>query len=211
MTRSSDSYYTDDEGEIAVLIARDMIDSHIAGTASKTFSTTPKFDEKRGVFVTLNTHPGEELRGCIGYPQPIFPLLKALVKAAVESTQDPRFPRLAKKELDHVTVEVSLLTLPQEIKVKKTRDYVNEVTIGTDGLIVAQGPYRGLLLPQVPVEWHWDVEEFLAQTCMKAGLTPDSWLDRGTRLYKFQSEIFGEEGPHGPIKRRMLGVSHVSP
>ena len=203
--------YTDEEGELAVRIAREIVDSHTKGKASKLFQIPQKFNEKSGVFVTLNTWPKEELRGCIGYPQPVFPLIKAIIKAAEGATEDPRFLPLREEELDNLTVEVSLLTPPDLIQVKKPKDYLKEITIGVDGLIVSQGPYRGLLLPQVAVEWNWGAEEFLSQTCIKAGLQPNAWLDETTKLSKFQSEIFAETSPRGDVKRRILGASHVSP
>jgi len=203
--------YTSEEGELAVRIARDTVDSYVVNKPFKAFQVPAKFNEKSGVFVTLNTWPEQELRGCIGYPQPVLPLVKALIKAAEESTGDPRFPALRKDELDHVVVEVTILTPPELIQVKKTRDYVKEVSIGTHGLIAAQGMLRGLLLPQVPVEWNWDTEEFLAQTCMKAGLTPDAWLDESTKIYRFRGEIFAEEKPRGSVKRHLLGVPHAGP
>ena len=203
--------YTSEEGELAVRIARDTVDSYVVKKPYKGFQVPAKFNEKSGVFVTLNTWPERELRGCIGYPEPTFPLAKALIKAAEESTKDPRFPALRKDELDHVVVEVTILTPPELIQVKKTMDYVKEVSVGTHGLIAAQGMLRGLLLPQVPVEWNWDAEGFLAQTCMKAGLTPDAWLDEDTKIYRFRGEIFAEEKPRGTVKRHLLSVPHAGP
>ncbi len=203
--------YTDEDGKIAVQIARDTVDSCTVKKPGREFPIPEKFNEKRGVFVTINTWPKEELRGCIGYPQPMFPLAKALVKAAEGVTEDPRFPPLKMEELKHIVVEVSIMTPLELITVKKPKDYVSQVKVGSDGLMVAQGPFRGLLLPQVPVEWSWDVQDFLSQVCIKAGLLPDAWLDEATRLYRFRSEIFSEVEPYGPIKRRILGVTHAGP
>lgn len=203
--------YTDAEGELAVRIARDAVDARTLGRSMQSFSVPARFREKTGAFVTLNTHPAGELRGCIGYPSPLFPLLKALVRAAEGACQDPRFPPLGSDEADRVVVEVSLLTNPELIEAKKPRDVAKAVTIGVDGLIAAQGAARGLLLPQVPVEWRWDVEEFLSETCMKAGLMPDAWLDGATRVYKFQSEVFAETEPRGRIVRRDLAAEHARP
>src|SRR5438046_3546804 len=153
------------------------------------------FEEKSGAFVTINTHPAGELRGCIGYPQPFFPLAKSVEKAAeAAATDDPRFPPMRPEELDAVTVEVSILTPPRLIEVKKPKELPAHVTIGVDGLSVAQGPYRGLLLPQVAVEENFDAADFLSQACMKAGLLPDAWLEPATRVYTFQAEVFTEIG-----------------
>ncbi len=201
--------YTDAEGQLAVRIARDAVDARALGRPMQTFAVPARFNEKTGAFVTLNTHPEGHLRGCIGYPSPFFPLLKALVRAAEGACEDPRFEPLRRDELDGIVVEVSLLTNPELIEAKKPKEVVKAVTIGVDGLIAAQGAARGLLLPQVPVEWNWDAEEFLSETCMKAGLMPDAWLDESTRIYKFQSEVFSETEPRGRIVRRDLAAEHA--
>lgn len=196
--------YSDAEGELAVRMARKAIESAVLRRPLPSFTVPRSFERDSGVFVTISTHPAGDLRGCIGYPNPYFPLAKAIVKAAEGATEDPRFPPLAEGELDGVVVEVSILTPPELLQPKKPKQLPGMVRIGTDGLEVRQGAARGLLLPQVPVEWGWDAEEFLAQTCMKAGLMPDAWLEPETRFYRFQSEIWGEAQPRGPISRRTL-------
>ncbi|UCD93156.1 MAG: TIGR00296 family protein [Methanobacteriota archaeon] len=197
--------YTLEEGTVAVKIARQVVESFTKGNPYPDFDFPKGFDIETGVFVTINIHPDDRLRGCIGYPSPVYPLRKALVKAAEGVTEDPRFPRLSAEELDKITVEVSLLTIPKLIEVESALDYPKNVKIGEDGLIVEKGIDRGLLLPQVPVEWKWNEEEFLSQTCMKAGLPPDAWFDRDTKIYKFNSEIFGEVDPRGKIVRKTPG------
>jgi uncharacterized protein (TIGR00296 family) len=159
------------------------------------------FEEKKGIFVTLLTYPEKELRGCIGIPEPILPLKKAIVEAAISSAfNDPRFPPLEKEELNQIIIEISILTKPELIKVKNPKEYLNEIKIGRDGLIVKKGFFSGLLLPQVATEYKWSVEEFLSQTCMKAGLMPDAWLDKETKIFKFQAEVFCEKEPNGEIE-----------
>jgi len=202
--------YSDAEGELAVRMAREAVEAFTHGRPLAPFSVPASFERESGVFVTINNHPGEELRGCIGYPHPYFPLAKAIVKAAEGACEDPRFPKLAEEELDRVVVEVSILTPPELIEVKRPKDLLGTVRVGVDGLTVAQGRERGLLLPQVPVDWGWDAEEFLSQTCMKAGLLPDAWLEPDTRVYKFQSEIWTEAEPRGPVIRRVL-TPHARP
>lgn len=201
--------YSDPDGDLAVRIARDALEAFVTGRAMQSFRLPSSFDEKAGAFVTLNLYPGGQLRGCIGYPEPFFPLLKSIVKGAEGAAEDPRFPPMRPEELDTVTVEVSLLTPPQPIDVKKPKELVKHVRIGEDGLIVAQGPYRGLLLPQVATEWNWDEETFLSETCMKAGLLADAWLDPATRVKKFQAEIFTEVEPRGAVVRRSLGADYA--
>ena len=202
--------YTDAEGELAVRMARGAIDAHVHRRSLPPIPLPASFESECGAFVTINTHPGKDLRGCIGYPNPFFPLAKALVKAAEGATEDPRFPPLSAEELDRVVVEVSVLTPPELLAPRKPKQLPSMVRVGTDGLIAAQGPARGLLLPQLPVEWGWDAEEFLSQTCMKAGLLPDAWLDPETRMYRFQAEVFTELEPRGPVVRRVMSA-HARP
>jgi uncharacterized protein (TIGR00296 family) len=201
--------YSDDEGRLAVKIAREAVESHVRGRSLPSVAVPERFNERAGAFVTLNTHPEGHLRGCIGYPSPFFPLIKALVKAAEGACEDPRFPPLPQDEVGRVVVEVSLLTRPELVEVKRPKEYAKVISVGRDGLIVAQGPARGLLLPQVPTEWGWSPEEFLAEVCMKAGLLPDAWLDDATRIYTFQAEIFSEVEPRGVVARRDLGATNA--
>ena len=201
--------YADREGELAVRIAREALEAYVVKRAKRTVEIPMAFETKSGAFVTLNEHPSGLLRGCIGYPQPFFPLVKSIEKAAEGAAEDPRFPRLTSEELDRVTVEVSILTPPELIDVKKPKDLAKSVNVGVDGLSVAQGPYRGLLLPQVAVEYAWDAAEFLSEACMKAGLLADAWLDPATRVYKFQAEVFAETQPRGPVARRALEAARA--
>jgi uncharacterized protein (TIGR00296 family) len=197
------------EGEFLVKLARKAAAEYL-----KTRKRVPvpesipeKLEQPCGVFVTINSvEKGEkELRGCIGLPYPTEPLAQAVIQSAVSSaTEDPRFYPLSPSELDKVVFEVSVLTPPERIQAKKAKEYPSRIKVGKDGLIVERGIYKGLLLPQVPVEWNWDEEEFLCQCCVKAGLPPDNWLLDGTRLYKFQAIIFEEETPKGEVKRKAL-------
>jgi uncharacterized protein (TIGR00296 family) len=197
------------EGEFLVKLARKAAAEYL-----KTRKRVPvpesipeKLEQPCGVFVTINSvEKGEkELRGCIGLPYPTEPLAQAVIQSAVSSaTEDPRFYPLSPSELDKVVFEVSVLTPPERIQAKKVKEYPSRIKVGKDGLIVERGIYKGLLLPQVPVEWNWDEEEFLCQCCVKAGLPPDNWLLDGTRLYKFQAIIFEEETPKGEVKRKAL-------
>ena len=197
--------YKLDDGVLAIKIARTVIENHIKKKEIPDFQVPEHFKKESGVFVTLNKFPKKTLRGCIGYPEPTFPLLDAIIDASKSaSTRDPRFPPVNVKELDKIIVEVSILTPPKLIKASKPGDYVKQIKIGRDGLIIEKGLYRGLLLPQVPVEWNWEVREFLSQTCMKAGLLADCWFEKGTKIYKFSAEIFTETEPNGKVKRKKI-------
>jgi uncharacterized protein (TIGR00296 family) len=200
----------EEEGKFLVKLARRAVKEYLE--TRKVTETTRRIPEKLlrpcGVFVTINSiENGEkELRGCIGYPYPTDPLVEAVIQSAVSAaTQDPRFNPLTKDELDKVVFEVSVLTPPQVLEVKRPQDYPSKIRIGEDGLIIEKGMFKGLLLPQVPVEWNWDQEEFLCQCCIKAGLPPDNWLLPSTRIQKFQAIIFEEETPNGKVKRKALG------
>lgn len=203
--------YSDEDGELAVKIARAVVEGFVKHTKYPLPKLPPAFSVESGVFVTIITHPDDSLRGCIGYPEPVMPLIDAIKDAAVSAvSRDPRFPPVNPEELGCVKIEVSLLTPPVQISVKKPSDLIKEVKIGEDGLIVQRGYARGLLLPQVPVEWGWDSEEFLCQTCLKAGLMPDAWLQQGTKVFKFQAEVFSEDKPGGTVRRRKLSEEHGS-
>jgi len=202
--------YADHDGQLAVRIAREAIEARLLGRGKRPFEIPKAFEDKAGAFVTINNHPGGDLRGCIGYPQPFFPLVKSIERAAESAaTEDPRFPPMDREELDRVTVEVSILTPPRLIEVKKPKELPGHVTIGVDGLSIAQGQYRGILLPQVAVEEGFDASDFLSQACMKAGLLADAWLDPETRVYTFQAEVFAEVDPRGPVVRRNLEAAHA--
>jgi len=163
--------------------------------------TSEKLLMNTGVFVTLNRFDNKSLRGCIGYPIPIKPLIQATIEVAIESaTSDPRFPPVSLKEFtDNIIVEVSILTPPEEIEVSNPKELPNLIRVGEDGLTVEKGLAKGLLLPQVATEWKMDAEEFLCNCCLKAGLTPDAWLSADTKVSKFQAVIFKEKSPGGEV------------
>jgi len=199
-----------EEGKFLVGFARKAVEKYLQNRRRLNVpsNVSEKLFQPCGVFVTINALTGEEkeLRGCIGYPYPTIPLVEAVVESAISSaTQDPRFYPLSLNELDNVVFEVSVLTPPQLITAKKASEYPTKIKVGKDGLIVERGMFKGLLLPQVPVEYKWDEEEFLCQCCIKAGLPPDNWLLDGTKIYKFQAIVFEEEKPRGTVKRKSLG------
>jgi len=196
------------DGTRAVQFARQVISNYISGAKAPLPPLGSMFQEKQGVFVTLHTYPAHELRGCIGIPLPVMSLQEAIVESAQSVTNDPRFPPLEADELDAVIVEMTVLTKPEVIRVTQPRDYPAHISIGRDGLIVEQGFYKGLLLPQVPVEQGWDIEEYLSHSCMKAGLPPDAWFEKTTKISKFQGQIFTEITPHGPIRETHLDDVH---
>ncbi|MCZ7395547.1 MAG: TIGR00296 family protein [Candidatus Methanoperedens sp.] len=196
---------TKPEGELAVHLARGAIEECLNnGIKIKPDNLPEVFSEKRGVFVTLNTR--KELRGCIGRPYPILPLGEAIIVSAINAARDdPRFSPVKPEEIEGLTIEVTVLTIPRRIN-SKPRDLPGKIVIGRDGLIVATGRSSGLLLPQVAVEHGFDSTEFLCQTCMKAGLMPDAWLN-GAEVYSFEGQIFQEIEPGGEVKEKELMYS----
>jgi uncharacterized protein (TIGR00296 family) len=194
------------EGKFLIDLARNAIREYLETRKiiEPPENTPKKLFENCGVFVTINQLKSgtKKLRGCIGYPYPTNPLVEAVIDSAINAaTQDPRFYPLSSAELQQVIFEVSVLTPPEEVRVDNPKDYLSKVKVGQDGLIIERGIYKGLLLPQVPVEWEWCEEEFLCQCCIKAGLPPDSWLTKDTKIYKFQAIIFEEEKPKGEVQR----------
>ncbi len=145
----------------------------------------PALLEKRGAFVTIKKQGG--LRGCIGHIVADMPLVNAISAMAIEAAiGDPRFPALEESELDKISLEISVLTPLKLIS------NIDEIEVGTHGLLMKKGYSAGLLLPQVATEYNWTKEEFLQHTCMKAGLPPDAWK-KNTQIYIFSAEVFGEE------------------
>lgn len=200
---------TNEEGKFLVQLARNAVKDYLK-TRKEILppeNTPEKLFEPCGVFVTINKLDNGEktLRGCIGYPYPTSPLVEAVIDSAISAaTRDPRFPSLSQTELTEVIFEVSVLTPPELIETNNPREYLSKFAVGEHGLIVEKGTHKGLLLPQVPVEWNWCGEEFLCQCCMKAGLPPDTWLTKGTRVYRFKAIVFEEESSLGAVKRKAL-------
>jgi AmmeMemoRadiSam system protein A len=144
------------------------------------------FQVQRGVFITL--HKKGELRGCIGYIKGFKDLVPSIIEMAKAAAfEDPRFPSVKAGEMQSITIEISVLS---EMEIVHE---ANEVQIGRDGLFLDHPFGSGLLLPQVPVEWHWNLSTFLNQICYKAGLVAESWKDEKAKLYRFSAEIFSDD------------------
>ncbi|RLI83146.1 TIGR00296 family protein [Archaeoglobales archaeon] len=186
-----------EDGVKAVKLARRAIESYLNDKIVLKERYEGVFSEKRGVFVTLRKN--KNLRGCIGFPYPYKRLDEAIIDSAIAAaTEDPRFSPVKAAEMEEITVEVTVLTPPEKIEAKLEK-LPEHVEIGRHGLIVKRGAFSGLLLPQVAIEYNFDAEEFLSQTCMKAGLPPDCWLMKGTEVYRYEGQIFEEREPRGEI------------
>ncbi len=176
---------TNDEQQVLLRIARASVAAKIRTEAYMPPEATGGLVTCAGAFVTLRLDG--DLRGCIGYIERDRPLVEVIARcAAAAATDDPRFAPLMADELARVRVEISVLGPLERFTDPR------EVEVGRHGLVVQVGPRRGLLLPQVAIEWHWDRPTFLAQTCLKAGLAPDAWRT-GAELYRFEALIFSED------------------
>lgn len=167
-------------------LARRAIERYLdAGTMEKPSPEDVIGLEKRGVFVTLKTDG--ELRGCIGHPLPVLPLASAVVELAVAAaSRDFRFEPLRPEEMKRTRIEISVLGLPKPV------DNPQDVVVGKHGIIISKGFHKGLLLPQVPLEYGWDRETYLRHGCLKAGLGPEDWK-KGARIEVFTAQVFGEK------------------
>ena len=199
---SENAKLSDSDGVFLVKTARQAVTEFLSnGNRIKLEAEyEKKFSFDSGVFVTLNKPDG--LRGCIGFPMPEKKLSRAIIEGAIAAaTEDPRFPPVTTKELDGITFEVTVLTPPVEIDVSDPMEYLTKIKVGRDGLIIRHSFYSGLLLPQVPGEYGWSVEEFLQHTCHKAELEKDFWKSGKAKIEKFEGIVFKEETPNGEVVR----------
>ncbi|MBN2880562.1 TIGR00296 family protein [Candidatus Woesearchaeota archaeon] len=179
--------YTEQDGKIFIAYVRDVLRSKLF---LKKKSLILDNTEKRGVFVTITKNG--KLRGCVGFPYAVFPLKQALADAVVYAAfEDGRFSPITCDEFNDLKFEVTILSKPQEFSCKKD-ELVSRIKVGVHGLIVKLGVYSGLLLPQVATEYSMTSLEFLENTCMKAGLSKDSWEKESCHVYSFEGQIFRE-------------------
>jgi AmmeMemoRadiSam system protein A len=167
-------------------VARQAIASALGGPSTAGGALSPALGAKRGAFVTLTRRADGELRGCIGYIEPLFPLAETVARAAAAAAlHDHRFDPVTREQLSELDIEVSVLSVPEPI-------FPEDIVVGIHGLIVRLGGRSGLLLPQVATENGWDAPTFLDHTCRKAGLGPGAWRQPGAELLGFTATVFGE-------------------
>jgi uncharacterized protein len=172
------------ERRLLLTLAHESIAAALEERSLETAPPNPHLAEKRGAFTTL--HLNGKLRGCIGYVFSTQSLYRTVAETARSAAfDDPRFQPVTGEEAGELKIEISVLSALRPITAE-------EVVVGKHGLVVIQGNRRGLLLPQVPLEWGWDRETFLSQTSQKAGLAPDAW-QRGAELLGFTAEVFGDD------------------
>jgi AmmeMemoRadiSam system protein A len=177
---------TNEEKRTLLKIARSAITSALENKILPSLKfQSEALNRRSGVFVTLRI--GEDLRGCIGYIEPLFPLASATQEVAVKAAmEDPRFMPVTLAELNRITIEISVLSPLSDLLDIET------IEIGKHGLVIDAGYRRGLLLPQVATEYNWDRKQFLKQISLKAGLPPDAWKRKEVKLFTFTVEKFYE-------------------
>ena len=177
----------EDRKAILELASQGVREAVLRGRPLSAYPTLGVFAEPRSLFVTL--HHGKKLRGCIGIIEGNAHLGQNLARCAADAAlHDPRFTPLRPEELAGLEIEVSLLSPIRPI-------LADQVEIGRHGLLVERGLQRGLLLPQVATEHRLSREQFLAETCVKAGLPRESWKEPETHLYGFECEVVAEKHP----------------
>jgi AmmeMemoRadiSam system protein A len=182
---TNEAEFSLDERRFLLRLARDAITAAIQQQPFRPAAPTLHLGELRAVFTTL--YRGEELRGCVGHVAALEPLVAAVAQTAASAAlHDPRFPPVTLNELPAISIELSVLSPLRPI-------LPEQVEVGRHGLLVVRGSQRGLLLPEVPLEFGWGREMFLAQTCRKAGLPMDAWR-AGAELLAFTTEKFGDGG-----------------
>ena len=175
---------TDNEKQILLATARESISSKLENRNPDYPKAEKGLLEPLGSFVTL--HIDGKLRGCIGHMLPVRALIEDIKILAKESAfHDPRFPTLSLKELEQIDIEISVLS-------PLTISSPDKIIVGKHGIIMKNGYNSGVLLPQVPTEQGWNREEFLSNTCRKAGMQNDCWKDPNTQIETFTAVIFGE-------------------
>jgi AmmeMemoRadiSam system protein A len=177
---------TDTDKRTLLTIARKSVESAVRCREIQPLpSPSGELNITAGAFVTL--WKGTDLRGCIGYIEAQEPLVPTLIDVASKAAlNDPRFAPVSEKELDQIEIEISILTPKERIT------SIDQIMIGTHGLIVVARDRRGVLLPQVPGEYGWDRQTFVSQTCRKAGLPADAWKSEDVQLFIFSAIVFRE-------------------
>ena len=185
--------FSDEEKFFLLEQARSVITAELQsdGTAKKPEAISQNLKQKRGCFVTL--HKKKALRGCIGTIEPAMPLLDCVRENAFNAAfRDPRFAAVQAKELPDIDIEVSVLTIPQNLSFKDGEDLKKKLKPGIHGVIISRGIHRSTFLPQV---WEQlpDKEMFLDHLCQKGGMPKKSWKDEGTTIMVYEVEYFSEE------------------
>lgn len=179
-----ESLSNDEKNALLRIARRSLVETIVHARRWQPELLTGLLAEPRGAFVTLELRG--KLRGCVGQVEAHKPLAQTVARCAIAAArEDDRFNSVQPDEVTQLIIEISVLSLPKPIA-------RGEIIVGTHGLLVECGPFRGLLLPQVATERHWTPEKFLSETCIKAGLRADAWKSAETQIFGFTAEIFSE-------------------
>ncbi len=183
---SDNGEYSEQRKKYLLAVSRYVLETYVkTGKIPEIAVSDPLYREKRGVFVTLNVH--ERLRGCIGYIEPIKPLMDAVIQNTINAcSRDPRFSPVQESELGSIDIEISILTPPRKI------DSYRRIVLGRDGVILKKSFHQAVFLPQVAPEQGWNLEQTLTHLALKAGLSPDAWK-QGAQFEVFQAVVFSEK------------------
>ncbi len=187
-----------EDAKTLIYLGREVVRSSLV---SKPFDipegARERFSQKRGVFTTLLSYPDCRLRGCIGIPEPIYPLWRAVIESSLGAAfRDPRFKPLTLSELNWTLWEVSILSDFRSVDAGTAPE---SLEVGKHGIMVVRGKRKGLLLPKVAREYHLTREEFLDAVCLKAGLPQGCWREHDTEIYIFETSVFREIEPGGSV------------
>lgn len=199
--------YSIEEGEELVRAARKIVIEFVSSAKfdrTAVAKHTRKFADKHGVFVRVEHWPTRTPRGSMGFVHPRMGIGSALIEAAIGAAEDKDFVPISHREIEHIVVEVGILSDPVELKGGET-SRLRQVKSGRDGIITTYGFHAGVVLPIEASENDWKKEEMLRHACMKAGLGADSWKRDDVRIHKFTSQVFRELSPDGPIEEIVFG------
>ncbi|WP_022850569.1 AmmeMemoRadiSam system protein A [Limisalsivibrio acetivorans] len=176
---------SDESRKVLLKTAREAVSAELEDRKPEYPEVPEELGFNSGCFVTL--HRDGRLRGCIGNFRDDIKIDQNVKEMAYQAAfSDPRFPSLEADALPFIDFEISVLSPMMPL------NSVEDIHVGRDGLYVVKGHSRGVLLPQVAIEQGWDAETFLSQTCVKAGLSPDTWRNETIELFRFEAVVFGE-------------------
>jgi len=199
--------YSIDEGEKLVIAARKIVIEFVSSAKfdrTAVAKHTRKFADKQGVFVRIEHWPTRTPRGSMGFVHPRIGIGNALIEAAIGAAEDKDFVPISHREIDHIVVEVDVLSDPVELK-GSAASRLKQVKSGRDGIIATYGFHTGIVLPIEASENDWKNEDILRHACMKAGLGADSWKRDDVKIHKFTSQVFRELSPDGSIEEIVFG------
>lgn len=199
--------YSIETGEELVRIARKAITDFVSNAK---FDRAPfakhsrKFLQRHGIYVRVEHWPTRTPRGSMGFVNPSMPLGRSLIEAAIGAAEDKGFVPISHRELEHIVVEVDLLSKPEEVRGSAAAK-LKKIKTGRDGVMIAYGYHAGAVLPISASENNWKSEEMLRHACVNAGLDPDTWRREDVKVQKFTSQVFRELSPEGPTEEMIFG------